>query len=96
MMAKMMEWTVEWFAPRPGGREQVFYRDIDMVSKADVVLCVFSEDSAMEGGTAHVVEKAQDRGIPVYAYTFDPESGHWMRLGEWDPDNSWAHRVPSG
>jgi hypothetical protein len=94
-MAKTMGWPIEWFIPAPGGRDQVFFRDIDMVAKADVVICVFPEDSPMEGGTAHVVEKAQDRRAPVYAYT-DDGTGQWTRLGEWDPDEAWAHRVPAG
>jgi nucleoside 2-deoxyribosyltransferase len=92
----MLNIPVEWFRPKPGGRDEVFHRDIEMVSHADVVICVFSEDQPMEGGTAHIVEKAQDRHVPVYAYTFDANSGHWARLGEWDPDNTWANQVPSG
>lgn len=84
---------VELFIPEPGGRDQVFFRDIEMVREADLVIAVFSENAPMEGGTAHVVEKAQDRRVPVYAYTDDGE-GHWTRLGEWDPDDMWAHRVP--
>lgn len=95
--ATIMEWPVEWFQPEPGGRDQVFYRDIEMVSKADVVLCVFDSTAPMEGGTAHVVEKAQDRGVPVYAYTaIAGEEWKWVRLGEWDPGEAWAHRVPVG
>ena len=96
LQAKLMDWKVEWYVPQPGGRDRVFYRDIDMVAKADVVLCVFPRNAPMEGGTSHVVEKAQDRGVPVYAYTFDPINGHWERLGEWDPHDSWAHKVPVG
>jgi nucleoside 2-deoxyribosyltransferase len=95
--ATIMGWTVEWFQPEPGGRDQVFHRDIDMVSKADVVLCVFDHDKPMDGGTGHVVEKAQDRGVPVYAYTAErDESWIWTRLGEWDPEDAWANRVPVG
>jgi nucleoside 2-deoxyribosyltransferase len=86
---------VELFKPEPGGRDQVFFRDIEMVREADLVICVFNEGSPMEGGTAHVVEKAQDRRVPVYAYTDDGD-GHWSRLGEWDPEDTWAHRVPRG
>jgi hypothetical protein len=85
------------YVPEDGGREQVFYRDIEMTKEADVVIAVFHEDSPMEGGTAHVVEKAQDRHVPVYAYTWSPSRpGEWARLGEWDPDDSWAHRMPKG
>ena len=94
IIAMMLNVPVKLFKPEEGGRPAVFYRDIEMVSEADVVLCVFSADNPMEGGTAHVVEKAQDRRVPVYAYT--DESGTWTRLGEWDPDDSWATRVPAG
>ena len=72
-----------------------FFRDIEMVSKADLVLCIFHEGQPMEGGTAHVVEKAQDKRVPVYAYTSD-DDGRWTRLGEWDPDDAWGSSVPSG
>jgi hypothetical protein len=95
--AKIMGWKIEWFTPEPGGRDQVFYRDIEMVSKADVVLCVFPDAEPMVGGTAHVVEKSIDRGAPVYAYTSDPEDPRiWHRIGEWDPNDAWASRVPVG
>ena len=92
-----MGWGVAWFTPDPGGRERVFFRDIEMVAKADVVICVFPEGDPMGGGTGHVVEKAQDKGVPVYAYTSatdQPQS--WTRLGEWDPEDSWAAFVPRG
>jgi hypothetical protein len=95
--AKVMDWEVEWFVPEPGGRDQVFYRDIEMVREADIVLCVFPSHDPMGGGTGHVVEKAVDRGAPVYAYVSDDESPWiWHRLGEWDPLDSWSSRVPVG
>jgi len=95
--AKLMDWPIEWFVPEPGGRDQVFFRDIEMVREADVVLCVFTETDPMAGGTGHVVEKAIDRRVPVYAYTADIENPRvWHRLGEWDPDDAWASRVPAG
>lgn len=95
--ATIMGWTIEWFAPEPGGRDQNFYRDIEMVSKADVALCVFPEADPMGGGTGHVVEKAQDRGCPVYAYTAEDERPQvWHRLGEWDAQDVWSAVVPMG
>lgn len=87
---------VSWYVPAPGGRDMVFYRDIDMVGDADLVICVFDARSPMEGGTAHVVEKAQDKHVPVYAYTCEPDDRVWQRLGEWDPDDAWGSRVPRG
>lgn len=95
MVCSKLGIPVEMFMPEEGGRDQVFFRDIEMVREADLVIAVFSENAPMEGGTAHVVEKAQDRRVPVYAYTDDGE-GQWTRLGEWDPDDAWAHRVPRG
>ena len=96
VMARTLDIPVELFVPDAGGRSSTFFRDIKMVSKADVVICVFPGEQPMEGGTAHVVEKAQDDRVPVYAYTYDPDTGHWGRLGEWDPDNAWGERVPAG
>lgn len=87
---------VELYRPKDGGRDMVFYRDIDMVSDADLVVCIFHEDAPMEGGTAHVVEKAQDRRVPVYTYTFDSATSELVRLGEWDPDDAWGSKVPAG
>jgi hypothetical protein len=81
------------FKPEPGGRDMVFHRDIEMVSKADLVVCVFAADAPMEGGTAHIVDKAQDQLVPVYSYTYDADSGRLHRLGEWDPEDSWGRRL---
>lgn len=94
LAGKMLDWPVEWFTPEPGGRDQVFYRDIEMVSHADLVLAIFSEAGPMEGGTAHVVEKAQDKGVPVYAYSWVDD--HLRRVGEHDPGQLWAELVPHG
>jgi hypothetical protein len=79
---------IEWRIPAPGGRDEVFFRDLDMVTKADLVLAVFSPERAMEGGTAHVIEKAIDLRVPAYAFTFD---GSLERVGEFDPDETWSH-----
>jgi len=78
---------IEWRVPAGGGREEVFYRDMDMVTKADLVLAVFSPERAMLGGTAHVVEKAMDIRVPAYAFTYN---GQLERVGEFDPDNVWS------
>jgi hypothetical protein len=100
MSAKLLDWPVRWYIPEPGGRDQVFYRDIEMVRDADVVLAFFANGAVMEGGTAHVVEKAQDARVPVYAYEWEVEyggdNGHFVRVGEHDPDNTWVRRVPEG
>jgi hypothetical protein len=81
---------IEWRVPAPGGRDEVFFRDLDMVTKADLVLAVFSPDRAMTGGTAHVVEKAIDLRVPAYAFTFN----HTLdRVGEFDPDDTWSRVI---
>lgn len=94
MACSIVEIPIRYCVPEEGGREQVFFRDIEMVAAADVVICVFDEARPMEGGTGHVVEKAQDRTVPVYAYAYVTETGRLSRIGEWDPDNAWGDRVP--
>lgn len=84
---------LEWHKPPPGGRDQVYFRDIDMVAGADLALCVFAPHQPMEGGTGHLIEKAQDQRVPAYGYTFD---GQLRRVGEYDPDNTWGKRAPRG
>ena len=90
----LMGYDVEWFVPEPGGRDQNYYRDIELVAKADVVIAVFDASEPMEGGTAHVVEKAQDARVPVYAYSWDGAT--YKRVGEFDPDDVWSLFVPPG
>ena len=76
-----------WALPDPDqGRAQVFNRDLEMVSGADLVLAFLGEDG-MVGGTAHVVEAAIDRGVPVYSFIVAEEV---TRLGEVDPTDSWG------
>ena len=91
-VCEMIGVEVEWRPPANGGREEVYLRDVEMMHGVDLVVAVFPEDQPMVGGTAHVVEKAQDQRVPVYAYGWD---GFELSLvGEWDPDNAWSHRVP--
>lgn len=78
---------VEWWRPAPGGRSEVMYRDIDMAASADLVVGVFAPEAPMEGGTAHVIDKAVDRRVPAYGLVY--EMGEFRRLGEYDPDHSW-------
>lgn len=90
-LARTAGWNIEWRVPAPGGRMEVFYRDVDMVSKADLVIAVFSRRRAMEGGTGHVVEKAIDHRVAAYAYTFDGTD--LERIGEYDPDDTWSRAL---
>jgi hypothetical protein len=75
---------VEWFEPEPGGREQVYRRDFELVGAADRVEAFFSSNE-MNGGTGHVVEAALSKGIPVFAWCV-AERGALERIGEWEYD----------
>jgi hypothetical protein len=93
-----MDW--EWCVPVPTGttvgRAAVYYRDIEMVDRADLVLLFFSPDEAHDGysGTAHLMDKALDAARPVYAYTV-AEDGLVSRVGEYDPEHLYADIAPS-
>lgn len=50
-----------------------FYRDIDMVQRADKVYAFFAPGQFMHGGTAHVVSCALKAGVPVEAYELDED-----------------------
>lgn len=99
-LCELFQVEVETFTPEPTpqtpGRGSVFLRDIEMVDKADLVLLFFTPTEAVEGysGTAHMMEKALDAARPVYAYTVS-EAGEVHRLGEYDPDDLFSHKVPS-
>lgn len=86
--ASMMWLEVEWVRPDPeDGPGAVFLRDVEMASRSDLVLCFF-DTTQMSGGTAHVVEAAMSKEVPVYAWGFDGSS--FKRIGEWDPDERWG------
>ena len=67
-LAGVLGLRVSDWIPDPGGRAQVFLRDVEMVQDADEVVAFFPEDAEMSGGTGHVVEKALDQHKPVRAY----------------------------
>lgn len=82
----------EWCLPDlVEGPSATFLRDVAMVKHSDCVLAFFA-DEMMSGGTEHVVEKAIDAGVPVYAYGV--RDGQFIRIGEHDPDASWIHLAP--
>jgi hypothetical protein len=93
-----LDW--EWCQPEPSeetpGRSSVYFRDIDMIERADLILLFFVPEEAESGnsGTAHLMDKALDANRPVYAYAIDPE-GKVERVGEYDPDHLFAEMVPS-
>lgn len=82
-----LKMDVEWCVPEPGGRHQVYFRDVEMVGKSDLVLAWFATDQ-MTGGTEHVVEKAIDQRVPVYSYGIRDASV--VMLGSHDPDNAFG------
>jgi len=93
-----LDW--EWCVPAPTettpGRASVYFRDIEMVDRSDLVLLFFVPEEATDGysGTAHLMEKALDADRPVYAYSVD-EDGKIERVGEYDPDHLFHELVPS-
>lgn len=82
-MAETLGIEVEWCAPQEGGRSQVFLRDLEMVGKADLVVCFFPT-SEMTGGTAHVIEAAMTKGATCEAYWID-EKGRSSWIGGYEP-----------
>jgi hypothetical protein len=66
------------FSPTKGGRSAIFFRDYDLVEEADGVLAFFAPEREMEGGTAHVVKAAVDRGVKVDAYGVQPDGQLWF------------------
>ena len=80
-------YPVDWRQPEPGGRSQVFFRDIEMVGRSDLVLAFFAGE-VMSGGTEHVVEKAIDQRVPVYSYGV--RDGDLVLLGSHDPENGFG------
>lgn len=93
-----MDW--QWCIPDPSGttvgRAAVYYRDIDMISRSDLVLLFFAPDEAHDGysGTAHLMDKALDQDRPVYAYTV-ADDGKVTRVGEYDPQHLYLDIAPS-
>lgn len=73
----------EWCAPVSPAREGVFLRDVTMIERSDALVVYFHPDHVMEGGTAHLVEKAMDRDTPTWAYTFSDKHG-LERVGDID------------
>ena len=92
---------VEWHAPEPTilspGRVSVYVRDIEMVTKADLVLLFLTEEDALFGysGTTHLMDKALDQNRPMYAYRVE-KGGRVFRIGEHDPENAFGEIVPRG
>lgn len=82
-LAAILNVEVEWCSPEGSERGQAFLRDLEMVAKADFVVCFFSVPS-LEGGTGHVVDAAMNKGVPVEAWFIDAD-GEAERIGEYNP-----------
>jgi len=93
-----MNW--EWSIPNPTattvGRAAVFLRDVEMVSRSDLVMLFFVPEDAEMGtsGTSHLFDQALQQNRPVYAYTV-ADDGKVTRVGEYDPDHLFADIAPS-
>lgn len=99
-MCNIIGLRVEWHHPVPSfyrsGRKAVWDRDMGMLADADVALCFYEvgQIGDEESGTVALVDKAIDLDKPVYAYALTPDGGV-IRVGEHDPRNEWAARVPA-
>jgi hypothetical protein len=88
-LASVLWMDVTWYRPDPTqGASATFQRDFELGGDAGLVLFFFS-DTAMTGGTGHVVECAMSKDTPVYAWGFDEEKG-FVRIGEYDPNGMWT------
>jgi hypothetical protein len=84
--------ALRWCMPdSDGGRGATFVRDNEMVANADLVLAFFAPHTVMRGGTAHVVETAVDRAVPVYSYVVDNDG--LARVGDHDPEALWQETL---
>lgn len=93
-MANELGFNVQWCRPAPGGREQVYRRDFEMVEQADGLLAYFALRGVMTGGTGHVVDAAISRNIPTRAFAYDPELGMLTLVGSWDREGILAYGGP--
>jgi len=99
-LASILHLDVEWFKPAPTdrhpGRASVFLRDVEMVSRADLVLLFFASEDVEPGtsGTSHLFDQALQQNRPVYAYAVAAD-GKVSRVGEYDPEHLYANIAPS-
>ena len=99
-LASILHLDVEWFKPAPTdrhpGRAAVYYRDIEMVERADLVLLFLAAKDATDShsGTGHLMDKALDAARPVYTYIVH-DDGRVERFGEYDPEHLYANIAPS-
>jgi len=82
-LAGTMGHTVTEYAPEPGGRAQVFLRDVEMVRDSDQVIAFFADGDEMSGGTGHVVDKAIDQKRSVRAYAVEADKLRLIAEEDW-------------
>lgn len=77
------------------GREMTFRRDLELVQKADLVLCFVTHGQIGDelSGTSALIAKALEEDRVVYAYAVDGERVE--RIGEHDPTHEWVDAVPT-
>ena len=90
------QWCIPYLSEGRPGRKAVWDRDMDMLSKSDLALCFYDvgQIGNEESGTVALVDKAVSMEVPVYAYAVTAENAI-IRVGEHDPQNLWAERVPA-
>jgi len=90
---------LEWCQPQPGGRQEVFARDREMVERADLVLTFINAHQIgdEESGTVALADKAMLADKIVYTYALKEAGDEVLveRVGEWDPEARWEQLVPS-
>ena len=74
---------VIWCRPEGSDKGNTYIRDVEMVRKADFVICYFTTDQ-MDGGTGHVVEAAMAANVPVEGWWIESD-GSAQRIGEYNP-----------
>lgn len=82
-IAASLKIAVVWCRPEGSGREQVFHRNLNMVTMADYAVAFFTTPE-MVGGTGHVVEAAWSKGVSIEAWWITAD-GLAERIGEYDP-----------
>ena len=81
-VARICDAILVQYTPQVGGKDSranIYHRDYQLVTGADLVVAFFSEGSDMGGGTGHVVKAAIDRGVATMAYSVNLE-GHVVPL----------------
>lgn len=85
-LASSLGHEVTEYQPEPGGRSQVFLRDVELVRDADEVIALFPDGDEMSGGTGHVVDKAIDQQRPVRAYAVEADKLRLIAAEDWSAE----------